>query len=264
MRYTAGTADKFVLYQESVQSPDAEVDFIDRLYRKAYGERPTILREDFCGTALICCEWVKRRPTHRAIGVDLCRRTLDWGIRHNLGRLPPEAARRIRLLQRDVRHVVRPRVQVIGAFNYSYFVFKEAADLTAYFRAARRSLERRGLFLLDAYGGWESQQVMQERTRQKGFTYIWDQAAYNPINDHTLCHIHFEFPDGTRMRRAFTYDWRLWTLGTLQELLRSAGFSRTQVYWEGTNSRGRGDGVFRPRQSGENCSGWNAYVAAYP
>src|ERR1043166_480064 len=40
-KYTAKIADKFVLYQEAVQSPDAEVFFIDRIYKKLY-RRPAI------------------------------------------------------------------------------------------------------------------------------------------------------------------------------------------------------------------------------
>jgi len=264
MPITAKTADKFTLYQESVQSADAEVAFADRVYRKTYGKAPTLLREDFCGTALICCEWVRKRRENRAIGVDLCPETLAWGRKNNLSKLRPEAAARITLFNKNVLHVTRPKVHIVGAYNYSYFVFKTTPDLTAYFRSVRASLLPEGLFILDAYGGWESQQVMKESTRFKGFTYVWDQAAYDPINDHTLCHIHFKFRDGTMMRRAFTYDWRLWTLGGIQEALAAAGFQHMQPYWEGTDKRGRGDGVFRPRQTAKNCSSWNAYIVARP
>ena len=64
---------------------------------------------------------------------------------------------------------------------------------------------------------------------------IWDQKAYNPINGDMLCHIHFSFPDGSKIKKAFTYDWRLWTLPEIRELLLEAGFQRATVYWEGTN-----------------------------
>jgi hypothetical protein len=46
--------------------------------------------------------------------------------------------------------------------------------------------------------------------------------------------------------------------------MRDAGFSATQVYWEGTNKHGRGNGAFRAVQKAENCSAWNAYVVAFP
>jgi hypothetical protein len=263
-RLTARTAEKHVLYQQSVQSADAEVDFIDRVYKKRYGATPSILREDFCGTALISAAWVKKRPTNYAYGVDLHQPTLDWGIEHNLSRLPRRAADRVHLINDNVLKVTKPKVHVIGAFNFSYFIFKQFPELVAYFKAARRSLHRQGLFVLDAYGGYEAQQAMQEETKHDGFTYVWDQADYNPINDHTLCHIHFKFPDGTMLRKAFSYDWRLWSLGSIRDALAAAGFASSEVYWEGTAADGEGNGVYRLCKKTENTPGWNAYILGIP
>ena len=260
--YTAKTIDKHVLYQMAVQSPQVEAVFVDRLYRKMFGRPATIFREDFCGTSLICCEWVKMRRTNQAYGVDLDGPTLEWGRRHNVSALAPQAAARVHLINGDVRRVARPKVHIIGAFNYSYFCLREIGDLVHYFRSARRSLDRQGLLVLDAYGGWAAQQVMQETTRLPGFTYIWRQAEYDPLNDHTVCHINFRFRDGTALRRAFTYHWRLWSLGAIQDALRAAGFTSTQVYWEGTNAKGGGNGVYRRVVKPKNSAGWNAYVVA--
>ena len=58
-RITARTADKYVLYESSVQDPAAEVKFVRRVYRKMFGKDATRLREDFCGTGAIACRWVK-------------------------------------------------------------------------------------------------------------------------------------------------------------------------------------------------------------
>lgn len=263
-KYTAKTADKFVLYQNAVQSPEAEVDFMDRLYRKAYGRTAQHFREDFCGTQLISCEWAKLRKENEAWGVDLDQPTLDWGRTHNISKLKPDVAARVHQLHQNVFHVIKPKVEIIGAFNFSYFIFKERRTLVTYFKAVRKSLASEGLFVLDCYGGWESQQVMQEKTKHDGFTYIWDQAAYDPITDHALCHIHFKFPDGTKMKNAFTYDWRLWTLGGIRDCLFDAGFTKTDVYWEGTTKQGEGDGQFRKTKEAENEPGWIAYIAAMP
>lgn len=262
MKYSARTADKFVLYQIAVQSPENEVRFIDRVYRDYRGGVPTLFREDFCGTALISCAWAKKRKENQAYGVDLCRETLAWGKKHNLTRLKPEAAQRVHLIRGDVREINRPKVDVVGAFNFSYFVFRTVQDLVFYFKHVRSTLRPGGLFVLDGYGGHEAQMIMEDRMRNRGFTYIWDQAHYNPINDHTTCHIHFKFPDGTKMRRAFTYHWRLWTLGVIQDCLLASGFKKTDVYWEGTTHHGKGDGVYRLQQKAENCAGWHAYVVA--
>ena len=264
MNYTAKTADKFILYQEAVQAPEAEVAFIDRVYKKLYGRPATLFREDFCGTQLISCAWAKLRAANHAWGVDLDGPTLAWGLEHNIAPLEGGVADRVHQLQQNVFHVIRPRVEIVGAFNFSYFIFKERRALTAYFRAVKKSLVSEGLFVLDCYGGWDSQKVQKERTRYKGFVYIWDQAKYDPVTDHTLCHIHFAFPDGSVMRKAFTYDWRLWTIGGIRDCLYDAGFSHTEVYWEGTTRSGKGNGVYRPAKEAENDPAWVAYITATP
>ncbi|RIK68897.1 MAG: SAM-dependent methyltransferase [Planctomycetota bacterium] len=262
-KYTHKT-DKFILYQAAVQSPDCEAEFVDRVYWNEYGTRAALFREDFCGTQLISCEWVKLRPKNVAYGVDLHKPTLAWGLKHNISRLPPRQAARVHQVRQDVRHVITPKVHLVGAFNFSYFIFKRRRDLLAYFTAVRKSLLPRGLFVCDAYGGWESQQVIKEKTRLKGFTYVWEQSAYNPINDHTMCHITFKFPNGKSIKRAFTYDWRLWTLGEIQDALIDAGFARTEVYWEDEDKNGDGNGVYRVRKKADNSPGWNAYIVAVP
>ena len=53
---TARTADKQVLYQESVQDTETEASFLARTFDKMRGRPAKSLREDFCGTALLCAE----------------------------------------------------------------------------------------------------------------------------------------------------------------------------------------------------------------
>ena len=57
----ADLADKHALYEQSVQSTEFEYEFIDVNFRRIRGRTATLLREDFCGTAQMCCEWVRRR-----------------------------------------------------------------------------------------------------------------------------------------------------------------------------------------------------------
>ena len=67
--------------------------------------------------------------------------------------------------------------------------------------------------------------------------------------------------DGSKLRRAFVYDWRLWTLPELQELMLEAGFKSTEVYTEGWDvGADDTDGIFRRRRYFENQEGWVAYV----
>jgi hypothetical protein len=48
---TADTADKYRLYTEAVQNPEADVRFFSTLYEQENGRPPVLVREDFCGTA---------------------------------------------------------------------------------------------------------------------------------------------------------------------------------------------------------------------
>ena len=96
------------------------------------------------------------------------------------------------------------------------------------------------MFFLDAFGGPDASDLTKEKTKIDGFTYIWEQAEFEPVTRRILCHIHFKFPDGSKIKRAFTYDWRLWTLPELRELLIEAGFARVRVYWEGDDGEGGG------------------------
>ena len=263
--------DRHLLYSAAVQSVEADVDFFERVYRTTHGRRFRRLREDFCGTAVLACEWVRRREENRAWGVDLDRRTLDWGVRRYVPRLGPAAAR-LELIRGDVLETVTPKVDVVAALNFSYSVFKTRELLLRYFRRVRGSLRPAGLFVLDAYGGTEAicEDVERRRiaacksfdgTKVAAFTYVWEQARFNPIDHHTVCYIHFKLRDGTELRRAFKYDWRLWSLPELREVMLEAGFAQADVYLEGwDDEEDETDGIFRRRTRFENMSGWVAYV----
>lgn len=263
-KLTARTADRYDLYQRSVQEPEADVRFVRRIFRNRYGREPRVLREDFCGTAVICCEWVRAHRENRAVGVDLDPEPLAWGRRHNLAPLRPEQRQRVELVRGDVRRVAR-RADVVCAFNFSYYCFKSRDELRHYFAAARRNLGREGLLVLDAYGGPQAQQRMLEPRDCGGFDYVWDQDLFDPISHETRCYIHFEFRDGSALRRAFAYDWRLWTLPEIRELLGEAGFRETEVYWEGTErATNEPNGVFTRRRRAPDDPAWIAYLVGIP
>ena len=104
---------------------------------------------------------------------------------------------------------------------------------------------------------------IEEPREVDGFTYVWEQHHYNPVNGRAVNYIHFEFPDGSRMDRAFEYVWRLWTLPEIQELLLEAGFASAKVYWEGTDEETEeGNGEWAVADVGEACAGWIAYIVA--
>lgn len=258
----AQRADPHALYQEAVQCVESEIDFVDETFFRLRGRRARVLREDFCGTANTACEWVRRRADNRAVAVDADPEVLEWGRQHNVAALGAAAAR-ITLLRSDVLRAPRDPVDAVLAHNFSYWLIRERKLLRRYFRRVREALAPGGLFFLDAYGGSDAHREIRERTKNEGFTYVWEQAAFNPINHDMLCHIHFKFPDGSRIRRAFSYAWRLWSLPEIREVLSEAGFLRSTVYWQGTDKEsGEGNGVFEPTEQGEADASWIVYLVA--
>lgn len=252
---TAANSDRHDLYQLSVQNPEHEVEFVNRVFKKKRGRKPHSLREDFCGTAYTSATWAASSKKRTAVGLDLCADTLAWGVEHNVAPLG-EAADRVELLEKNVLEVTEQKTDVCLAMNFSYFIFKKRDVLLDYFRTARESLADDGVFFCDLYGGYEAQEVMDEKRRIEDFIYVWDQASYNPIDSSTVTHIHFRFKKGPQMRNAFTYDWRLWTPVEVTELLLEAGFTDVTAYWEDD------DDVWRPKKVVENQAGWLMYLVA--
>ena len=259
----AARADRHVLYQKSVQAVDAEIDFVDETYKTLRGRHATTLREDFCGTANTSCEWVRRRRTNHAWGVDLDADTLAWGLEHNLGKLKSDARQRVTLVRDNVLTAKVPPVDVALAMNFSYFLFTRRDTMRDYFTHVHKSLAPGGLFMLDAYGGFESFKAAKDKRKiDKTFTYVWDQAEFDPITGLATCHIHFHFADGSKMNKAFTYHWRMWSLPEIRELLAEAGFVNSTVYWEGTDDNNEGDGNFEPAETAANDPAWICYIVA--
>ncbi len=258
----AERADIYELYEESVQAVDVEVEFLQATFHELRGRNPVSFREDFCGTASASCEWVRTSPVRHAVGVDIDATVLDWGRRNRVARLPEKARARVKLLNDDVRTVITEPVDLVAAFNFSYYCFKTRDEMRKYFASVRNALNRDGLFFLDAFGGPDASDLQKEKTKLDGFTYIWDQAEFEPVTSRIVCHIHFKFPDGSKIKRAFTYDWRLWTLPELREILTEAGFAKVRVYWEGTAEDGEGNGEFTEHATGEADFAWIAYLVA--
>jgi SAM-dependent methyltransferase len=259
----AERVDNNNLYEKSVQNVGAELEFIDKVYADHFnGNQPSILREDFSGTSALCCEWVKAGKDRQAIGVDLDEDVLAWAEIHNISKLDSKQRQRVELIHKDVLTVKTSKVDVIGAFNFSYWVFHKREELKAYFKNCLQGLNRDGLMFLDAFGGSDAYVVQKERTKYRTFTYVWHQAYFEPITARYRCHIGFEFPDGSKIPQAFTYDWRLWTLPEIKEVLLEAGFREVTIYWEEEDEDGDGTGNYLPETKGTNDAAWVVYLVA--
>ena len=260
----AEKADRHVLYEKSVQDVAVDYKFVSKTFRQLRDRSPKHMREDFCGTANMCCEWVRRGKENTAIGVDLDPEVLAWGREHKLSRLKPDARLRTSLIQEDVCQVATDTsVEVVLAMNFSYQLFMTRAQLGGYFSKVHKALVKDGILFMDAYGGYDAYREIREKSKRKGFKYIWEQASYNPIDGKMRCHIHFGFPDGSKLKKAFSYEWRLWGLPELRDLLEEAGFSKVTVYWEETDPEtGEGSGIYSPATVGSADPGWVCFLVA--
>lgn len=258
----AQRADRYALYLSAVQAPDVDVKFFNKIYRQNFKRGAKVLREDFCGTAAVCCEWVKKKKDRTSYGVDLDPEPLAWGREHNLRKLSEKAQARVHLVEGDVLSADTPPADIIAAQNFSYCIFKERALLKQYFERAYAELADEGVFILDLFGGYESlEDDREETTEYDDFDYVWHQAKYDPITAYGTYKIHFKFRDRSKIRDAFVYEWRLWTIPEVREVLLEAGFDRADPYWEGTDKEtGDGDGIFRRVESGDSDPAWNAYI----
>lgn len=256
----AEQADIHELYEESVQNVENEVDFLSTTFRDLRGRTAHSFREDFCGTASLACAWADQGREYSAVGVDIDSSVLDWGRKHRVGRLDSAAQARVSLIESDVQAVETPPVDIIAAFNFSYWIFEERDRMVSYMRRCREGLVDDGILFLDMFGGPESFEETKEKTKHDGFTYVWHQAEFHPITNHMKCHIHFKFPDGSKIKRAFSYTWRLYTAPELRDMLLEAGFRKVTVYWEGEDEDGEGNGEFTPSETGEADLAWIAYI----
>ena len=266
-RTMAEKADKYDCYQQSVQSPEHEVEFFEQVFRDAFHRKPFTLREDFCGTFAVCCEWVKSNRQRTAVGVDLDPEPLKWGKQHNLKQLNKTQQSRVKLLKQDVRKTNRPKVDVLAAQNFSFWIFKTRPELLDYFCLARSNLNPEGIMVMDMMGGPQCYDEQHTDVKtvvkgKKGFKYRWEQRRFNPVNHDASFYITFRFGDGSQLKHAFQHHWRFWTLAEVRELLAEAGFRESHVYWEQTCAdREETDEWYRTEEAPSDPS-WVCYIVA--
>lgn len=262
---TLEVSEKYRLYEKAVQSPDFEVEFFNEKYLEYYKKAPRVFREDFCGTGKISCEWVKLHPKNYAIGIDLDQDPIQYGQENHVAKLKPAQQKRIKYIKENVLKADRYKADIVAALNFSYFIFKKRKELLAYFKSVRKSLNPQGVFFIDLFGGSACSQPIVDEVKHKNFSYFWDLESFNPINNECLYKIHFKVQGKSRKYKdVFVYDWRMWSLPELMDLLEDAGFSKSFVYWEGDDDDGGGDGNFQVTKETENCDSWVSYIAAFP
>jgi hypothetical protein len=253
---------KYDFYEKSVQNAENEVEFMHDEFKRFYGRSPWVLREDFCGTGAISCKWVEQDKDCEAYGIDLDPEPIQMGLERHYSKLTKSQKQRMHYLKQNVMNAKAPKVDVVCAFNFSYFIFKSRKELVRYFKSVRKSMNKQGVFFLDLFGGPESQKLVTDVKKLPGLTYYWECQHFNPLTHECTFAIHFRDAKGKKHQNVFTYNWRMWMMPELRDILIEAGFSKTVAYWEGSDDDGGGDGNFVPADDGENCDAWVSYIAA--
>jgi cyclopropane fatty-acyl-phospholipid synthase-like methyltransferase len=253
--------DKYEYYTRAVQSPETDVEFFESVFKDLKKPKAHIMREDFCGTFALSRAWIERHKKNMSIGVDLDQEPIIYGLKH-LKSMKSEQQERMQILHKNVLDKNLPKADLIAAMNFSHYIFKKREQMLAYFKSCRQKINKNGLFILDCFGGTESYEPNEEITKHKGFTYYWDQDSYDPVTNDAQFYIHFKLKGQKKRKKVFSYDWRLWSIPELRDLLAEAGFKKSHIYWEGTTKTGEGDGHFKRTEVGEYCESWIAYIAA--
>ncbi|KAJ7947976.1 S-adenosyl-L-methionine-dependent methyltransferases superfamily protein [Quillaja saponaria] len=277
------TPSKFLLYQQSVQSPKGDISYLLKFFLMYVGGRlPLHLQEDFCGTAFLSTEWLRSDSRRTAIGLDLDLEALTWCTENNISKVGADGYSRISLFHGNVLQPLESKLvktepqglirnltleenkecietdvlestaqvgsmdqtnggimrnfplsarDIVCAFNYSCCCLHKRAELVCYFKHVLEALSKKGgIFVMDLYGGTSSEHKLRLQRRFSNFTYIWEQAEFDIIERKTRISLHFHLKQQRKLRHAFSYSWRLWTLPEIRDCLEEAGF-QTVHFW---------------------------------
>lgn len=250
--------DKYHFYQLGVQSPDVDVALLQQVYRQVRGRAATHFREDFCGTAATLCAWLEQGKKFTGEGWDIDPEPLAWGRKHNLKPLGKNRQQRAKLCTGDAREPSLRAPDIRCAFNFSYWLFRERGVLLEYFRSVHDDLAAYGVFMIDVQGGSEVFSEEEQVTDCGDFELICHQTDVCPVDHSANLALHFRFPDGSEMRDAFRYIWRIWSMPELIDMLREAGFADVRCYWCADEE----ESGYEETRFGENDPAWIACLAA--
>ncbi|KAJ2704513.1 hypothetical protein H4R19_005228 [Coemansia spiralis] len=260
----AEAADKHQLYAQAVQQPRKEVRNLDTIYQtlstrfaarkpsppsddgeqRGWRRHAMVLREDFCGTAILCAEWVRTRPStdRRAYGVDIDASVIRYGREHVLD---GDSGSRVQLVCGDVLDVGCtddgadansdtagiPRADIIVAFNFSVCYFSQRSELVQYLRHSLGNLGACGLFFCDLFGGAEATQSQVSRVCDHGsFKYLFRRHSFDVASNTVQLSLGFKMKDGSVLHDCFTYRFRVYTLCEVKEAMLEAGFDHVSTW----------------------------------
>ncbi|RID66514.1 hypothetical protein BRARA_D01647 [Brassica rapa] len=301
---------KFLLYQQSVQSPKGDISYLQKFFLMYVGGRqPLHFQEDFCGTALLSAEWLKADTRRTAVGLDFDLEALEWCMDNNISKLGADVYSRMSLLHGNVltpleakqvtskSHELLQNISlddegeedhgveslekdglakrdIVCAFNFSCCCLHKRSELVTYFKNAREALSKKGgIFVMDLYGGASAEGQLKLQRKFPTFTYTWEQAEFDIVSRKTRISLHYHLQKQNRkIRHAFSYSWRLWSLPEIKDCMEEAGF-RSVHFWlrempdasemRRTDGFGAGRDIkYEEVKNFQQCDAWNAYIVA--
>ncbi|KAJ1921539.1 hypothetical protein H4219_000576 [Mycoemilia scoparia] len=270
--------DKHDLYEQSVQTPKKEVRNLETLYRRlAYQYKPSdvdedrsrpyalSLREDFCGTAALCAEWVSHDCKRWGIGVDIDPEVINYGLEKTLPKRRLDQGDRITLVTADVSKAFAsrdwpknnndddyddddrkrgawarsigggkfevPPVDIIASLNYSMGFYHKRADLIRYLKHSYNNLEDFGILVCDIFGGMDSYSSNNVTIREfSDFRYKFEQKNFDLATNTAQLSISYRMADGTHLKDAFAYTFRVYTPFELKEAMLESGFKAVSIW----------------------------------
>jgi len=259
--------NKYDLYRLCVQAPKASAEFLAAVHARFRGTRAparqVVLREDFSGPGAIGVAWAESSERHATILVDQ-----DADALAHAGLPRP----RVAAIAGDVM-AVEARADIVAALNFPLGYWHSRKELVAYLQASLARLRPGGVFVADMYGGEHAFQpgTLQRRVlgpNDEAITYTWEQREADVVSGIVVDALHFDIKPPKRplhrLRDAFVYTWRLWSLPELRDALRDAGFRRIEFFDQLAGARDqRGRLHVEPVSRGEELGDdWVAYVAA--
>ncbi|HEY8429583.1 MAG TPA: class I SAM-dependent methyltransferase [Sandaracinaceae bacterium] len=227
---------RYRLYEAAVQTPELDVEILERLFVARTGRVPLALREDFCGTAALSAAWVGSDDDREAVAVDRDRAVLAYAERVHRAALEDEAER-MTLVRADVRAPSDRTFDLVVAMNFSWALFDDA-ELAEYLANAARCLEDDGLLVLELFGGRDMRRPLVREHRHEDFVYVWEQRAYDAERAILDARISFR-RRGVELKDAFTYRFHLRPLDRLCAMLRDAGLTEVELLVEDRRGRYR-------------------------
>ena len=266
---------RYDLYELTVQNAGALVPLLMAI--RGGTQKARVLAEDFCGTAALSREWVRRVKRGRAVAIDIDPSPLDHA-RRTLREASGASSCAVRLVLGDVLAARTPRgpnADVLFVGNFSIGEIHARRALVRYLRRCRERLAKGGVFICDTYGGAAAfktgavqrlHPVPSEPAVR--IRYTWQQRSADPITGLVENALHYRVERAGEIVQeitdAFIYRWRLWSLSELRDAMHEAGFTRVDIYSkmpDATDSEGNAYvlPVTDPDELGDN---WIVCVAA--